>query len=65
MGEVNMFKVLVKRPAGEIYVYETGFKSREEAEYAMTEAMLKHDQMHTAYIELESEGEYADNIQES
>jgi len=60
-----MFRVLVKRPAGEVYVYETGLKSREEAEYAMTEAMLKHDFLHTVYIELETQGEYCDNIQES
>jgi hypothetical protein len=60
-----MYKVMVKRPTGEIYVYEHSIANREEAEYAMSEAAMGHDAHHKVYIEHELESEYADNIQES
>lgn len=60
-----MYKVMVKRPDGGIYVYEHSIDNREEAEYAMTEAAMGHDSFHKVYIENELESEYGDNIQES
>ncbi len=60
-----MYKVMVKRPTGEVYVYEHSIANREEAEYAMSEATISYDDKHKIYIEHEAEGEYGDNIQES
>jgi hypothetical protein len=60
-----MYKVQVQRPNGEVFTYEHSISHREEAEYAMSEAALSFDKTHKVYIELESESEYGDNIQES
>ena len=60
-----MYKVLVMRPNGDVFTYEHSISHREEAEYAMSEASLSFDNKHKIYIELESESEYVDNIQES
>lgn len=60
-----MYKVLIRRPGGEVFTYESSIANREEAEYAMSEAAMKHDDKHKVYIEHEAESEYGDNIQES
>jgi hypothetical protein len=60
-----MYKVLVKRQDGSVFVYEHSIANREEAEYAMSEAALSFDNKHKIYIEHESESEFCDNIQES
>lgn len=60
-----MYKVSIKCPEGKVFVYERHVASREEAEYAVSEAMIKYGSKHTVYIEHELESEFPENIEGS
>jgi hypothetical protein len=60
-----MYKITVQHSSGKAITYANCISSREEAEYAASEAFIEFGHKPSIYIEQDMELEYGDNIQES